>query len=180
MDGPDEVAAMNTVKVGRVVALAGYDVLAMAQCDHGSVVVINNNSSHFIVVACDEAAESIVARQERIEGVVAAMYTYALGSDSSREAYRLALAKMAAVAIQNVEDDDRSDDDGSEDLSEDYPGQRITGPDSSYDDCPCPGCGCVAGEGRTPGCTHEDGCGYWEALERDDRETGGETSCPKK
>lgn len=28
----------------------------------------------------------------------------------------------------------------------------------------CPGCGCVAGDGRTPGCTHPEGCGYWEAM----------------
>lgn len=24
----------------------------------------------------------------------------------------------------------------------------------------CPGCGCMPGDGRTPGCTHHDGCGY--------------------
>lgn len=30
---------------------------------------------------------------------------------------------------------------------------------------PCPGCGCVAGEGRTPGCNHPEGCGYWESME---------------
>ena len=27
------------------------------------------------------------------------------------------------------------------------------------DPCACPGCGCLPGEGRTPGCTDEDGCG---------------------
>lgn len=29
---------------------------------------------------------------------------------------------------------------------------------------PCPGCGCVAGQGLTPGCTHPEGCGYWVAC----------------
>lgn len=24
----------------------------------------------------------------------------------------------------------------------------------------CPGCGCMPGDGRTPGCTHPGGCGY--------------------
>lgn len=28
------------------------------------------------------------------------------------------------------------------------------------DTFPCPGCDCKPGEGRTPGCTHPDGCGY--------------------
>jgi len=28
------------------------------------------------------------------------------------------------------------------------------------DDMACAGCGCKPGEGRTPGCTHPDGCGY--------------------
>ncbi len=28
----------------------------------------------------------------------------------------------------------------------------------------CPGCGCGPGDGRTAGCTHPDGCGYWDAL----------------
>ena len=31
---------------------------------------------------------------------------------------------------------------------------------------PCPGCGCKAGDGRTPGCMHPDGCGYWEGMQR--------------
>ena len=26
----------------------------------------------------------------------------------------------------------------------------------------CPGCGCRPGDGRTEGCKHPDGCGYWE------------------
>jgi hypothetical protein len=28
----------------------------------------------------------------------------------------------------------------------------------------CPGCGCKAGDGRTDGCKHPDGCGYFDAL----------------
>jgi hypothetical protein len=28
------------------------------------------------------------------------------------------------------------------------------------DDMSCGGCGCKPGEGRTPGCTHPEGCGY--------------------
>lgn len=24
----------------------------------------------------------------------------------------------------------------------------------------CPGCGCMPGDGRTPHCSHPDGCGY--------------------
>lgn len=28
------------------------------------------------------------------------------------------------------------------------------------EDYSCPGCGCLPGEGRTPGCTDPDGCGY--------------------
>lgn len=27
-------------------------------------------------------------------------------------------------------------------------------------DDPCPGCGCLPGEGKTPGCQHPLGCGY--------------------
>jgi hypothetical protein len=28
----------------------------------------------------------------------------------------------------------------------------------------CPGCGCEPGDGVTPGCSHPDGCGYWEDM----------------
>lgn len=28
----------------------------------------------------------------------------------------------------------------------------------------CPGCGCRPGDGRTAGCTHPVGCGYWQAI----------------
>jgi hypothetical protein len=31
----------------------------------------------------------------------------------------------------------------------------------------CPGCRCKPGDGRTPGCTDPDGCGYWDALHAD-------------
>jgi hypothetical protein len=57
--------------------------------------------------------------------------------------------------------DDHTTEAGADDLHEDYPGQHITGPDAEP---ACPGCGCKAGEGRTPGCTNPDGCGYWDAL----------------
>lgn len=29
----------------------------------------------------------------------------------------------------------------------------------------CPGCGCRPGDGRTEGCSHELGCGYWCAVQ---------------
>jgi len=29
----------------------------------------------------------------------------------------------------------------------------------AFDVYACPGCGCMPGDGRTPGCTHPDGCG---------------------
>jgi hypothetical protein len=32
-------------------------------------------------------------------------------------------------------------------------------------DAPCPGCGCKAGEGLTPTCSHPAGCGFWRELE---------------
>ena len=28
----------------------------------------------------------------------------------------------------------------------------------------CPGCKCLPGDGRTPGCVDPDGCGYWAAF----------------
>ena len=31
----------------------------------------------------------------------------------------------------------------------------------------CPGCGCRPGDGRTEGCHHPDGCGFWEKEEDD-------------
>lgn len=30
----------------------------------------------------------------------------------------------------------------------------------------CPGCGCLPGDGYTPGCDDPDGCGYFAAVER--------------
>ena len=28
----------------------------------------------------------------------------------------------------------------------------------------CPGCGAMPGEGLTPSCKHEGGCGFWRGL----------------
>jgi hypothetical protein len=63
---------------------------------------------------------------------------------------------------------DEEDDEDPEPLAEDYPGQRITGPDFDTRDREgaaesCPGCGCLPGDGVTSGCTHPDGCGAFAA-----------------
>lgn len=31
---------------------------------------------------------------------------------------------------------------------------------TSDEDCACPGCGCLPGEGITESCNHEEGCGF--------------------
>ena len=38
-------------------------------------------------------------------------------------------------------------------------------PDLAEDSCP--GCGCVPGEGLTPGCTDSNGCGFWRKYEQE-------------
>lgn len=35
-----------------------------------------------------------------------------------------------------------------------------TDEEDSEDEFPCPGCGCVPGDGRTPGCSEPTGCGF--------------------
>lgn len=38
--------------------------------------------------------------------------------------------------------------------------------DQHEDSDACPGCGCRPGDGLTPGCEAEVGCGYWRELAR--------------
>jgi hypothetical protein len=84
------------MKIGDVFPLAGYDIVASAQCDHGTVKVLNNNSSHYLVVECNENEK---------EGALVASFAYN-NQLMARCAYQLALQVMALQVYRNTADGD--------------------------------------------------------------------------
>ena len=128
-----------------MIDLRGYDVVASALCDLGAVLVLNNNSTHFLVVETESGGESVEPELGGVRhtvfynsrGRVVASFAYG-GRVSARSAFSDAARRMVERAVECTTDED---------------------PEA------CPGCGCGPGDGRTKGCSDPDGCGYYEALE---------------
>ena len=115
------------------ITIAGYDIVALAACDHGHVLTLNNNSDHYIVVEVETAGSDFaggsfvahVGESARLVGT----FTYDVDANA---AYRLALQKMADVALSHCTD-------------------------MSSEEA-CPTCGNKPGDGV--GCNDPEGCGF--------------------
>lgn len=100
--------------------------------------MLNNNSSHYLVVH-----EVKLTHGDGGHGRVIASFQYGGPSDNlPKTCYSYALQRMLEDAVSHSFTDE---------------------PDEANGLDMCPGCGCKPGDGVTPGCTHEDGCGYFKA-----------------
>jgi hypothetical protein len=95
--------------------IKGYDVLAMAACDYGHVMVLNNNSTHYLVVeATTEGGADIDNNKIQIhvdtDARLVESFCYDTVADdrarysSAREAYRAALQLMGNHVIVHTAD----------------------------------------------------------------------------
>lgn len=131
----------NTNCTPRSVTVEGYDVLAHCVCDFGRVVLLNNNQNWLGVC--------LMVEEDSPTATVVAEFWYA--ADPFVSTFRQAMMALTEYAIRNLSFEDGSDFD--------------TDCDESPTDPACPGCGCLPGYGRTPGCTHPEGCGFELAQE---------------
>ena len=94
----------------RTINLNGYDIVAMAACDYGHVLVLNNNDNCFIVV--ESTTEGSVFGGETFkmhvhpDATVRHAYFYGVGREFeyANDAYLAALAAMSRITLENCSD----------------------------------------------------------------------------
>jgi hypothetical protein len=98
------------LNVGDFVTLDGYQKMAQAQDDFGTVFILTNNSSHYLVVTVNEEAMS---DGEGVQGRLEESFHYE-GDDQDfdddgsgradpwQEAYRKALARMTDIVLRRI------------------------------------------------------------------------------
>lgn len=100
---------MNTNHaIGDMLHLEGYDLTAKAGCDYGEVLVLNNNSTHLLVVEVD-------FDQARPDGSLTgtgrlvASFRYGQNGLNPRAAYAAALQAASAHALERCSSLDECD-----------------------------------------------------------------------
>jgi hypothetical protein len=88
--------------------IRGYDIVATAQCDHGHVLVLNNHSTHYLVVESETGGEDLDSDGHHVvfrnvNATQVASFDY-IGRPALA-AYREALTEMNAVALRNCADE---------------------------------------------------------------------------
>lgn len=81
---------MTDIQNGDMFDIAGYDVVARAQCDLGDVLVLTNNSTHYLVAETADDGDLVRARL---------VDAFEYGAGSCHAAYRQALELMARTAL---------------------------------------------------------------------------------
>jgi len=100
--------------IGRDIILQGYDVVASALCDHGHVVVLNNNSSHFLVVQTDAAVATVDQGKATLcltTGRLIASFNY---DTNWLPAFKSALDAMVENAMTHTSDGNEYEEDTCE------------------------------------------------------------------
>lgn len=108
---------MANLTNGDRINLTGYDIVASASCDHGTVLVLTNNSSHFLVVDTEEGGTDgpdehgrYIAMFNPVARVHSSHpYYHSIKPGVRAAAYRDALASMSERALYFTSDDDRDE-----------------------------------------------------------------------
>jgi len=50
------------MNIGDLFNITGYDIVASLQCDHGSVLVLNNNADHYLVAETETGGDDLDAQ----------------------------------------------------------------------------------------------------------------------
>lgn len=99
--------------------MIGYDIVAMAACDHGHVMVLNNNSTHYIVAETQTEGSLTMTGGETLEPMhvdpnawAVALFSYGDSRFEYRyasQALEAALATMTRLVIANTSDEEDID-----------------------------------------------------------------------
>lgn len=87
------------------ISIVGYDVIASAVCDFGAVLILNNNSTHYMVVETEVGGQDgpdhfgRLITQFNPTARVVATFPYGAPQVNAFTAYRQALAAMAEVVL---------------------------------------------------------------------------------